>query len=188
MSLSEYALTKIHPSVSEIAFPSRSERHRVRLEAQSACATVAVAKGFTLIGSIRRECLDHVILTRQEILAPVPFGVCRVLPSVAHPFSTSQGRSRTTKYTGRQSIDASPKYERWEACTTIKNAALREHSRHRSRGLRGLLDTIFVGGCQHSRYHRRKCISSRYDSLERGDLWFQRTAHDRYTPRGRSSK
>ena len=50
-----------------------------------------------LIGSIRRECLDHVIVFGERSLHQYVSAVCGLLPSVAHPSGAGQRRSRTTK-------------------------------------------------------------------------------------------
>jgi transposase InsO family protein len=51
-----------------------------------------------VIGSIRRECLDHLVIFNERHLRRVPLLVRRLLPPKPHPSFTRQGLSRRTPY------------------------------------------------------------------------------------------
>ena len=122
---------------------------------------------------------------RREIVAPVPFGVCRLLPSVAHSFSARQRRSRTTKNAAanRWTRGRSPRAG-WPAPSlrTPRSVNTRETAREDCGAFRTPNSSAGrnINGYPCCKMHRL-----RLDRVERrGDLRFQRTEYGRYTAYG----
>ena len=80
-----------------------------------------------VIGTIRRECLDHMVVFNESQSVPAPSGVRRLLSSDSHAPRTGEGCAGSTQCTAPPTLAASSPSPKWAGCITGTNAERPEY-------------------------------------------------------------
>jgi transposase InsO family protein len=81
-----------------------------------------------VIGTIRRDCLDHIIVFNRALFIPTPQKLRGLLPSQPHAFGPGEGLSEAPTGSNRQTLDASSPFRRSADCIIATSGALPEHT------------------------------------------------------------